>query len=269
MTSEQPENMRFDHVMEIDGKQVFVEFKTFPHRVDPEAARLKLEEMLDYTPRVFRRGSKSQWYCSAEPNDARVKAFASMVRQDRIGHHWNQTEAAIECGMTQPQWSSLENGEIEPLPNKVFELERAMGREPGDYSRHLGYSPHGGDDRELFTKVAEKLDDLLVHGAWAVEEVLERDTNPTQVQKFLEDAELIGLDVIAALAKISNNLIDELNKAVSEAMPKVFLMKQAQMKHLSSRLTSLIEVEPQEVHEPHNNGYRISNPSEVDKEVGF
>lgn len=247
MTSESSSSPKFSPDAVIDG--VEVEFKV--HRRTGAN---------DITPaaRVIRRGSKSQWYCTANPEDSRVKAFANSIRQDRIGHHWNQTEAAMECGMTQPQWSSLENGEIEPLPNKVFELERAMGREPGEYSRHLGYSPHGGDDRELFTQVAEKLDDLLIHGAWAVEEVLDRDMNATEVQKFLEDAEVIGLDVIAALAKISNNLIEELNKAVSEAMPKVFLMKQAQMKNLSSRLISLHEAEPTEVQEPFNNGYRAS-----------
>lgn len=173
-----------------------------------------------------------------EAREVLHRSFADMIRNDRNGHHWTQTEAAAECGMTQPQWSSLENGEIEPLPNKVFELERAMGREPGEYSRHLGYSPHGGDDRELFTQVAEKLDRLYIHGAWAVEEVMERDTNAIEVQKFLEDVEKVGLDVIAALTTVCDNLYRTMNVAVQHAMPKVFRMKQAEMYNLK-RIISL------------------------------
>jgi ribosome-binding protein aMBF1 (putative translation factor) len=193
--------------------------------------------------RPTRQGSKAQWYCAAEEGDERVEKFAAAVRKARSAKGWNQTQAADACGMSQPQWSNLESCAIEPLPRKVYELERVLGFDPGGLSVHLGYSPHGGDDRELMTTVAEKLDGLLVHGAWAVEEVLVRNTNPIEVQKFLEDAERIGLDVIAALAKVSNDLIETLNLAVDHAMPQVFRMKQAEMKNLR-RIISVQETQP-------------------------
>jgi transcriptional regulator with XRE-family HTH domain len=210
--------------------------------------------------RVVRQGSKAQWYCTADPNDQRVKKFAEKLLEIRKAHHWSQTEAAKECGMTQPQWSSLETGAIEPLPKKIFEIERACGMDPGDFSTLLGYAPRGGDDRELFTQVAEKLDYMLVIGNWAVEAVLEFDSNATDLQKFLEDAEKVGIDVIAALAKLSNELLTTLNQAVDEAMPKVFRMKQAEMKNLSARLISLGDLP---------NGTRVTEPSIDDDEPPF
>lgn len=187
--------------------------------------------------RMVRSGSKAQWYCAADESDERIKNFSEALRRWRLSRPWSQTEAAEMCHVTQPQWSNLESGQIEPLPRKVFEIERELGMDPGDLSRHLGYLPHGGDDRELFTQVAEKLDHLLIHGNWAVEEVMERDSYPIEVQKFLENVEKVGLDVIAALATVSSELVNTMNYAVEQAMPKVFRMKQAEMKNLKRIIT--------------------------------
>lgn len=191
--------------------------------------------------RVIRRTvvSRAQWFCAADPHSARMLAFAKTLITARTAKGWSQTEAAERCSMTQSQWSNLETAQIEPLPAKVRQMEVALELSPGALSRHLGYLPAGAGDRELLTQAAEKLDDLLVIGGWAVEEVLDRDMNGDQVQKFLHDAEAIGLDVIAALAKVSGNLLATLNVAVTEAMPKVFQMKQAEMSKLSDRLISL------------------------------
>jgi transcriptional regulator with XRE-family HTH domain len=199
------------------------------------------------SPRVIRRSSASraQWFCAANPDSPRMADFAREIRRVRLARDWSQAEAAEKCSMNQSHWSNLETAQIEPLPEKVFELERNLGVKPGTLSRHLGYSPATSNDRELFTLVAEKLEYLHAHGAWAVEEVLKFDNDDGNVQNFLNDAEVIGIDVIAALAKLSNDLLSELNKAVDEAMPKLFRMKQAEMKNLSSRLISLTENVPQ------------------------
>ena len=223
-----PENKKIDADVVVGGLEIELKAK---HVAD-------INREIETHRRVVRQGSKAQWYCTADPDDQRVQAFASFLRSWRMNSHRSQTEAAAECGMTQPQWSSLESGSIEPLPKKVFEIERAFGMDPGDLSFFLGYGPRGGDDRELFTQVAEKLDRLYIHGAWAVEEVMERDTNAIEVQKFLEDVEKVGLDVIAALTTVCDNLYRTMNFAVQHAMPKVFRMKQSEMYNLK-RIISL------------------------------
>lgn len=226
---------------ETEQAQVIVEYKTatFPGRHVPTGN----EPDFVLVTRATRQGSKAQWYCAADISDERVQKFAAAIRQARALKQWNQTQAAEACGMSQPQWSNLEAGLIEPLPRKVFELERTLGLQPGELSAHLGYSAHGGDDRELFTQVAEKLDHLYIHGAWAVEEVMDRDSNPNEVQKFLEDIDKVGPDMIAALATVAQNLLDTMNAAVDYAMPKVFRMRQAEMKKLR-RIISVHEPEP-------------------------
>lgn len=188
-------------------------------------------------PKGTRKVSKAQWFCSADPEDPRVSAFAVALRKLRLQKDWSQTEAGEKCGMTQTLISNLETAQIEPLPAKVFEIEMAFGVERGTLSRHLGYSPGQPDLRATIERVAEELDDLLVFGRLAVEDVLFRDKNAVEVQMFLDLTEKVGLDVIAALAKVSNDLVEMLNTAVDHAMPKALRMKMAEMRKLKRIIT--------------------------------
>jgi transcriptional regulator with XRE-family HTH domain len=190
---------------------------------------------------LARHGSKAQWYCSVDESDERAKKFAQAVKLARTEKGWNQAECARKLSISQPQFSTLESGTIEPLPSKVFEIEKMFELQPGVLSSIFGYYPHGGETREVILNTAEKLDYLVVMGEYAIEQVLMEDRGASLVEDFIKDSEDVGLDAIAAIAKVSNKLLKAVNTAVSQALPKVFEMKQAEMSNLSSRIISLID----------------------------
>jgi ribosome-binding protein aMBF1 (putative translation factor) len=226
----------------IDGEPFEYKSTAIPafekHARDVEIVQKEITRQLGH---LVRHGSKAQWYCSVDESDVRAKKFARAVKLARTEKGWNQAECAKKLSISQPQFSTLESGTIEPLPSKVFEIEKMFGLKPGAMSSIFGYYPHGGEVREVILQTAEKLDNLVVMGEYAIEQVLMEDRGASLVEDFIKDAEDVGLDAIAAIAKVSNKLLKAVNTAVSEALPKVFAMKQAEMSNLSSRIISLID----------------------------
>lgn len=53
---------------------------------------------------------------------------------------------ANELGVSQSAISQWIKAQTEPLPPRVFEIERVLGVEPGTLSRLLGYRPDDGAD---------------------------------------------------------------------------------------------------------------------------
>lgn len=226
-------------------------------------------------PKTVRRvsASKAQWFCAADPDSPRMDAFARAIRAARIECGWSQAEAAKNCSMLQSHWSNLETAQIEPLPEKVFELEKSLKVEPGHLSRHLGYSPGISDDRELFTQVLEKLDALYRSGISGTAAVLEEwgdiDFNVRMLNDFIRETETVGLDVLNTLERLSRLVMHELEQATREVMPRAYALKANETKKLAERISLLKwEQERKNLDDIENNGHKPSS-SDVDPDVGF
>jgi transcriptional regulator with XRE-family HTH domain len=222
--------------------------------------------------KVVRRvsASKAQWFCAANPDSPRMDAFARAVRRARIERGWSQAEASEHCLMLQSHWSNLETAQIEPLPEKVFELEKNLKVEPGHLSRHLGYSPGIANDRELFTQVLEKLDALYMAGMSSVGAVMEEwvsvDLNVGLLNDFIRDTEEVGLDVLNTLERMSGLVMRELEQATRVAMPKAYALKANETKKLAERISLLKYEQERErarlaqelADDGENNGYKVN-----------
>ncbi len=241
----------------VDGKEYEIKVAAFPGRHVPDGS----EPDFSIAIRPSRQGSKAQWYCAADKDDKRIRLFSTHLKIARMAKEWNQTEAAQRCAMTQPQWSNLENGLIEPLPWKVFEIERAFEAAPGAFSSNLGYGPQGGDTRDLITRTSKKIEDILVHGEWAAEEVMDRGKNPGEVDAFFETIDDIGVENLLRLGGRMQRMLNLIDHVLADVMPKILKMKEAEV----NRLKSLADVmdhqgklpDPEAIKE-WINGYRSS-----------
>lgn len=85
---------------------------------------------------------RSHWGFQPQPNDPRIKNFTEALLKHRKSHGMNQIEIAALLEISQPQYSALENGKIEPAPHKIFEIENKLNLHPGYFSKFLGYLPN-------------------------------------------------------------------------------------------------------------------------------
>lgn len=220
--------------------------------------------------------SKAQWFCAANPDSPRMDAFARAIRGVRIERGWSQAEAAEKCSMLQSHWSNMETAQIEPLPEKVFELEKILQVEPGQLSRHLGYAPAHTSDRELFTQVLEKLDVLYNSGSASVAAVLEEwgsvDFNVGMLHDFIRDTEEVGLDVLNTLERLSHLVMQELEVATRQALPKAYALKANETQKLAERISLLKHEQDREraqlkqalADETEINGFKLSEDEDAD-----
>lgn len=85
---------------------------------------------------------RSHWGFQPQPNDPRIKNFTEALLKHRKSHGMNQIQIAALLEISQPQYSALENGKIEPAPHKIFEIEHKLNVDPGYFSKFLGYLPN-------------------------------------------------------------------------------------------------------------------------------
>lgn len=69
------------------------------------------------------------------------RTFADALRGRRAEANLSQGELGAAIGVSGSAVGNWERGEDEPSRANVAALERALGLEPGDLSRHLGYGP--------------------------------------------------------------------------------------------------------------------------------
>lgn len=90
--------------------------------------------------------AKSAMMFGCDPSDERVQQFAAHLIFERRRAKLNQTQVALEVGITQPHFSNIETARHEPSPQLVFAFEKCLGLPPGTLSRFLGYVPVEKED---------------------------------------------------------------------------------------------------------------------------
>jgi transcriptional regulator with XRE-family HTH domain len=116
--------------------------------------------------------SKSSSFVDPHPDDAeRVREFAAALRAIREakahgpdGERWTQVEVARRFNVSQPRWSQLEQGKLEPTPRMVWRLERVFGVSPGSLSQILGYVPTAVRKNDTAERLEAEFKMLLTSG---------------------------------------------------------------------------------------------------------
>lgn len=73
----------------------------------------------------------------------RLQSFGKAVAEAMLASGLRQVDLAASLGAGQATISEWKRGVVEPSPDRVFALERALGVAPGDLSVYLGYLPSG------------------------------------------------------------------------------------------------------------------------------
>jgi transcriptional regulator with XRE-family HTH domain len=169
--------------------------------------------------------SKSTWFVNAEEGDPRVALFGQQVRKARIHRlkgnveplgldefdaktHWSQEAVAERLGVSQPRWSQLERGKLEPVPQFVWRIEEDFGTVPGSFSQYLGYSPSGKNVKSAFEFAEFELERLKREAPAIRKELQSKDYSLANCYQWLEMTNLLDLGVIERSGTLAAEVSD-------------------------------------------------------------